>query len=409
MNEILNKSDININVIEKVVQKLKKNEFKHKELCAYIYDLNSLQNHVSSICDLLPSNCEMFYATKANSENKILNILNKCCNGFEVASIGELHKIYNQYPNTKIIFGGPGKTDEELLTCLKYKVEFIHVESMNELVRLRSICEEQNQQVDILLRVNLQLENLYSTKLMMGGKPSPFGMDEYMLHDSLCFLSNQKYINLKGLHFHLASFQVDEDAHLELVKKYINFLHKINYEYHLTLEHINFGGGIGVNYQDKKHCFKWKYFLDNLSTLLSQQDNSNLKTRFECGRSLSVYCGYYVAEVIDIKKSYNKTYVIVRGGTNHFRTPYAQSHSHPFEIAHISDWSKKYPRINIESTRAHIVGQLCTPKDMLAFDEYIDYLSTGDIIIFSHAGAYAWNISHHDFLCHPHPEKYFIG
>ncbi len=394
--------------IQDIVYKLKQQNFEDKEFCAYVYDLNALKNHIESICGRLPTNCEMYYAVKANSEKKILDTINKCCNGFEVASIGELHKIYEYYPNSKIIFGGPGKTDEELLFCLKNKVEYIHVESIQELFRLSSICQQKNQSVNILLRVNIKTQNLSSTKLMMGGCSSPFGMDELMLNECLKYLTGHQYINLKGLHFHLASFQLDENLHLDLINNYINFLHKINYEYQLSLEHINFGGGIGVNYQDKSHCFDWKYFFEKLSLLLSNSKNNHLKTRFECGRSLSVYCGYYATEIIDIKKSYNKTYVIVRGGTNHFRTPFAQNHSHPFEILPISKWSKPYSRISIENTEINIVGQLCTPKDILAFNEHVVSLATGDIIIFSHAGAYAWNISHHDFLCHPHPEKYFI-
>lgn len=48
-----------------------------------------------------------------------------------------------------------------------------------------------------------------------------------------------------------------------------------------------------------------------------------------------------------------------------------------------------------------LAGQLCTPKDVLA-------LRAGDRVVFSLAGAYAWNISHHDFLMHPRPGFHFL-
>jgi diaminopimelate decarboxylase len=49
-----------------------------------------------------------------------------------------------------------------------------------------------------------------------------------------------------------------------------------------------------------------------------------------------------------------------------------------------------------------IAGQLCTPKDVLAHGVQTP-VAAGDTIVFALAGAYAWNISHRDFLLHPPP------
>lgn len=48
-----------------------------------------------------------------------------------------------------------------------------------------------------------------------------------------------------------------------------------------------------------------------------------------------------------------------------------------------------------------ITGQLCTPKDVLARRVAVKRLRAGDVVASGMAGAYAWNISHHDFLMHP--------
>ena len=40
-----------------------------------------------------------------------------------------------------------------------------------------------------------------------------------------------------------------------------------------------------------------------------------------------------------------------------------------------------------------IVGQLCTPKDVLAREVKVPVLRAGDLVAFGLAGAYAWNIS----------------
>lgn len=41
-------------------------------LCAYIYDLPGLRHHVAGIVQTLPTQCEMFYATKANPALPVL-------------------------------------------------------------------------------------------------------------------------------------------------------------------------------------------------------------------------------------------------------------------------------------------------------------------------------------------------
>jgi diaminopimelate decarboxylase len=45
---------------------------------------------------------------------------------------------------------------------------------------------------------------------------------------------------------------------------------------------------------------------------------------------------------------------------------------------------------------------------VLARDQPVARLRAGDVVAFSMAGAYGWNISHHDFLMHPRPGFHFL-
>jgi diaminopimelate decarboxylase len=56
-----------------------------------------------------------------------------------------------------------------------------------------------------------------------------------------------------------------------------------------------------------------------------------------------------------------------------------------------------------------LVGQLCTPKDVFAREVPTDRIAVGDLVAFSMSGAYAWNISHHDFLMHPKPRFRYLN
>lgn len=84
-------------------------------------------------------------------------------------------------------------------------------------------------------------------------------------------------------------------------------------------------------------------------------------------------------------------------------------HSHPFTVLAVDAWPHDFPRPAVRDAPVTVVGQLCTPKDVLARDVPVARIRVGDVVLFSHAGAYGWEISHHEFLSHPHPERLFLA
>ena len=123
----------------------------------------------------------------------------------------------------------------------------------------------------------------------------------------------------------------------------------------------------------------------------------------EPGRILAADAGWYAAEVLDLKSTHGRTFAVLRGGTHHFRLPAAWGYSHPFTVLPVDDWPYDWPRPAVEDTEVDAVGELCTPRDVLARDRRVDRLRIGDVLVFGRAGAYGWDISHHDFLRHPPP------
>ncbi|WP_171040657.1 type III PLP-dependent enzyme [Marinobacter alexandrii] len=375
-------------------------------LCAYIYDLGGLRHHVSEIAQALPANCEMFYATKANPALPVLQAMAPLVHGFEVASGGELDWVRSHFPDIPVIFGGPGKLESELDNALSQRVELIHVESLLELRRLCNLADHRKKPQDILLRINLALEETPSTRLTMGGIPTPFGMEERCITEALAILSKQDWVRIRGFHFHMMSHQLDGHRHLTLIERYLDTVRTWEHQFGLTVDQINVGGGIGVNYLEPTRQFDWIDFFAGLKELLERYHDRPWRIRFECGRALTAACGYYAAEVLDIKSCGNEWFAICRGGTHHFRTPAAQAHDHPFRILSNVDDSNDVPRLVDEPVT--LVGQLCTPKDVFARQIHVPSLSVGDLVVFQYAGAYAWNISHQEFLMHPHPKELFI-
>ncbi|MFC4638745.1 type III PLP-dependent enzyme [Deinococcus hohokamensis] len=373
---------------------------------AYLYDLAALDRHAAGLRAGLPPAFELFYAVKANPEPHLLQTLAPHVHGFEVASGGELAQVRAQFPQMPVIFGGPGKTDAELALALETGTEVIHVESRSELERLAWTARTRGQIASVLLRVNLRVETLPETPLTMGGRPTPFGIDAAEVPACLSWLEEHPELRLRGIHFHLLSHQLDAGAHLRLLAAYAAQVRGWQAQHGLPLDLLNVGGGIGVNYRDPQRPFDWAAFCAGLPALAAQLPG--VRWRLELGRYVTAGCGYYAMQVIDVKRTLGETFVVARGGTHQFRTPAAQGHSHPFEVLPVDPWPHPYARGSHEGGPVTVVGQLCTPKDVLAREVPVSRLRAGDLLLFPLAGAYAWNISHQQFLSHPAPAMVFL-
>ncbi|WP_154960239.1 type III PLP-dependent enzyme [Paenibacillus xylanexedens] len=386
----------------------------NEPICAYIYDLAGMQEQVRGMLQTMPWNTKLFYAIKANPDPRIIEALLPLVKGFEVASIGELLKVRAVSQEVPILFGGPGKKESELKLAIEHNVSYIHVESLLELRRIIAIAKEREQQkpeVRVLLRINLRSNTLPQTKIVMGGGPSPFGIDEETVEEAieLIRVEGAGTVHLCGFHFHSLSNNMDASLHAEMIELYLQKVERWQQQYNLQVDVVNAGGGFGVTY-DGSPGFDWSLF----TTLLQQSEARNrLATRggelfFESGRLLVADHGYYATEVTDIKRSHGQMFVILRGGTHHHRLPASWGHNHPFHIVYTDRWKHEFTRPEVRGERAHIVGELCTPKDRMHSDAEIDHLRVGDVIVFEKSGAYAWTISHHDFLGHPHPAFHYL-
>ncbi|NUR27539.1 MAG: type III PLP-dependent enzyme [Catenulispora sp.] len=372
-----------------------------EDLPAYIYDVPALREHAARIRAALPERVEMYYAAKANPDPVLVAALRDIVDGYEVSSGGEVAHLRSVVPDAPLAFGGPGKAPEEIATALRLGVERWHIESEHELHRLAAAADGP---VDVLLRVNLPVDDgaLDSVALAMGGRPAPFGLDPARVPECLRLLGTPAFhrLRLRGIHVHLAS-GLDAAEHLAIAERVVRWSVDLAERHGFPLEEVNIGGGMAVDYGDPAQRFDWPAYGEGLARLLDR--HPGLTLRIEPGRALTVYCGWYVSEVLDVKQSHGEDFAVVRGGTHHLRTPATRGHSQPFVVCPMENWSHPWPRPAAASSRVTLSGQLCTPKDVLAHSGPVDRLRAGDRVVFAMAGAYAWNISHHEFLMHPRP------
>lgn len=382
-------------------------ELASADLPAYVYDLPELRTHAAAVRAALPERVEVYYAAKANPDPAVLSALRESVDGYETSSGGELAHVRSAVPDAPLAFGGPGKTREEIATALRLGVRRWHVESEHELRQLAEMAgaaEIADDPVDVLLRVNLPMDGgvLDSVALAMGGRPTPFGIDPARVPHCLRLLGTPEFgrLRLRGIHAHLASGLSAAD-HLAVVEVVVTWAADLAARHRLRLDEVNVGGGMAVDYGDPANRFDWRAYGAGLGAVLDR--HPDLTLRIEPGRAMTAYCGWYVSEVLDLKHSHGQHFAVIRGGTHHLRTPATRGHSQPFVVLPTDDWPHPWPRPAVAATRVTICGQLCTPKDVLAHQVPVERLRVGDRIAFAMAGAYAWNISHHQFLMHPHP------
>ncbi|MDQ6421981.1 type III PLP-dependent enzyme [Paenibacillus sp. LHD-117] len=379
---------------------------------AYIYDLGELKRHAARIVATLPAGAAYYYAIKANSDPKIIEALLSVAAGFEVASLGEAEKVREVSREASIIFGGPGKTDDEIENALRLRVSLLHVESTAELLRVNWIAERLDLKADILLRVNLR-GPLPAGTLQMCGVPSQFGIDEADIPQAIELAQSCSYVALKGFHFHSLSNHLDAHQHAAMVGHYIERARHWQSRYGFDLHYVNAGGGVGINYEHLESPFDWESFVQKLGQIIGQEAGESAPSLFpeilfECGRYTVASCGYYAAEVLDIKRIGGSHFAVVNGGLHHFLLPGAWKHRHPLFVVPVESWPYPWPRMEIHDLPVTIVGRMNSTRDILARNEPMTRLRAGDVLVFPYAGAYGWSISAHGFSSLEHPQ-FFVS
>lgn len=371
-------------------------------LAAFVYDLTALRRHVRSVMAALPPGVELYYAIKANSERPILDTVAPWVDGFEISSGGEIERVAGCATARPFVFSGPGKLDSDFDTALQRDVAAVHVESLHEIARLQRCAQRAGRIQPVFIRINPQLSDGLTTKLAMAGKPTPFGIDESELAAAVAAVDDARHLRLQGFHVHAMSHQIEVERHRQLLDFYLSRWPrwKALSRQPETITHLNVGGGIGVDYLHAEQ-FDWPSLCRFLGQRLAELDDTPV-VRFEPGRFISAYCGYYVVEVLDAKVSHGKGFLVCRGGTHQFRLPVAQGHDHP--VIHLTQDAREPTGWQTWT----VVGQLCTPKDVLSRDRRLADVRIGDLLVLPMAGAYGYNISHADFLCHPRPPQWFV-
>jgi D-ornithine/D-lysine decarboxylase len=198
-----------------------------------------------------------FYASKANSNMAVLKTVLDSGIDVEVNSGGELFKALRVgFRPEQIIFNGTSKTDEELDEAVRAGIYAINVDSIYEI----GLVEEAAKRVAAEqatrprpARIALRLVPEIGTRSHLGLQTalltSKFGISSSEVLEAFRRgLQHPELVHVCGIHIHVGSQTPDVEPYAEAFRSMWEHLVTIHRETGHTLEHINLGGGIPVNY-----------------------------------------------------------------------------------------------------------------------------------------------------------------
>jgi diaminopimelate decarboxylase len=190
------------------------------------------------------------YASKANSNMAVLRTVRDAGIDIEVNSGGELYKALRAgFQSDQIIFNGTSKTPSEIEEAVRASIYSINVDSIYEIELIEAAAKRLGTQARIALRLVPEIGTRSHLGLQTALLTSKFGISSSEVLDAFRRgLKNPDLIHLCGIHIHVGSQTPDVEPFAAAFKTMWEHLVTIHHETGHTLEHINLGGGIPVNY-----------------------------------------------------------------------------------------------------------------------------------------------------------------
>lgn len=333
------------------------------------------------------------YASKAFLNKEMCRIIQSEGLGLDVVSGGELYTAHSvDFPMERVIFHGNNKTIEELEMAVNYEVGIIVVDNFLEIENLESILSNKNKKMNVLIRVTPGVDCNTNDYIKTGQIDSKFGFSLYdrSAERAVERILTCKHLIFKGLHAHIGSQLVENNAYKREIEVLAAFALSIYQRFRCRTEILNAGGGFGIFYarDDVRHDIS--YFTDLINeTAIEEFEKNKLKKpkvviepgRWICGEAgVTLYTIGSIKNIKDIKK-----YVAVDGGMTDNPRQALYNAQYTAVIANKTDENK--------NEIVTIAGKCCESGDILIKDIELPLLKSGDILAVLSTGAYNYSMS----------------
>jgi diaminopimelate decarboxylase len=345
----------------------------------YYYDTEVLHRTLQTVTSEAGKyDFHVHYALKANANARILNIINSYGLGADCVSGGEVRAALEAgFPASRVVFAGVGKADWEINYGLEHDIFCFNVESIPELEVINELAEAQGKVARIALRINPNVQADTHHYITTGMEENKFGIALCDFDKVVDVAVKSKNIKLIGIHFHIGSQILELNNFAGLCSR-VNELQDQLAKRNITLEHINVGGGLGIDYHypSRNPISDFAGYFKTFKSMLKLRDGQTL--HFEPGRSIVGQCGNLISKVLYIKEGVNKKFAVLDAGFTELIRPALYQAYHKIENITSELPVEKYD----------VVGPICESSDCFGKEVELNGSKRGDLIALRSAGAY---------------------
>ncbi len=346
---------------------------------AYVYSAATIRDRYTRLTTALASvPHRIHYSLKANSSRGVLDVLRGLGSGADVVSGGELFRARRAgFTPEDIIFGGVGKTREELSDAVASGVLLINVESEGEVRLLADVAHELGRVAPVAIRVNpeISVETAHAY-IKTGEKGNKFGVPHDEVLDLARLARSFPSLVLRGLDMHVGSQLSHLQPYERGTERLVALCAQLRDEGVNTLEYLDVGGGLAVRY-DAETPPDVSRFAEIMTDVAKA---TGLRLILEPGRFIVGDAAVLLTRVLYRKQSGGKEYVITDAGMTELLRPSHYNAYHRIEAVRPSG----------RSVTADVVGPVCESGDFLALDREVDDARPGALLAIHGAGAYGY-------------------
>jgi diaminopimelate decarboxylase len=375
----------------------------------YVYSKNQIVRNYHAINEPLKDiDHVVCYALKANANPSILKILALEGAGADVVSGGELYLALKAgFSPSKITFAGVGKREDEIEYALKSNIFTINAESAQELQIISLVALRLGTKARVTLRVNPDIDAQSHPYITTGLKQNKFGIAAEEAEGVFKYSQTLRNLETVGVHAHIGSQITKIEPFVEAANFLTRFVKSLR-EGGIAINHIDFGGGFGVQYlnalsheglpvePDALPVPPLSQFMDALVPVLR---DTGCSVWFEPGRSIVANAGVLLAKVLYVKENGAKKFVITDAGMNDLIRPSLYGAYHQIVPANLQTY---------EQERVDVVGPICETGDFLARDRALPKSKRDDVLAVMTAGAYGFSIAS-NYNARPRPAEILVN
>jgi diaminopimelate decarboxylase len=377
-------------------------EYKNGELCAenvplrkialdvgtptYVYSLATLQRHYRVFDEAFGAQPHLIcFSVKANSNLAVLRVFAGQGGGFDIVSGGELFRALKAGADPeKIVFSGVGKSRKEIEDALSAGILMFNVESEQELTVLNETAAKLGKKAPISLRVNPDVDAQTHPYISTGMKKSKFGIEIKRSMENYRKALSFSHLDVVGIDCHIGSQLTSVAPFVDALSRVREYLDRALMgtlkNQGGSVRYLDLGGGLGIRYKDEEPPHPEEY----AKAIVHALSDLDITLILEPGRVIVGNAGILVTEVLYLKETEEKKFVIVDGAMNDLIRP-----------ALYGSYQAIRPVVERQAEKivADVVGPICESGDFFAKDRELQRPHPGDLLAVMSAGAYGFTMS----------------